>query len=53
MNAGWKFDSVRLSRVDSKWRCVGKVHEYLAPPPLQSGISPIRVPRTEIVFQGN
>ncbi len=32
MDVGWKFDSVRLSRVDKGWRYVGRVHEYLAAP---------------------
>ena len=50
MDVGWKFDSLRLSRVDNKWRYVGRVHEYLAAPDHKPHETP-RVPRTIIKFQ--
>jgi tetratricopeptide (TPR) repeat protein len=50
MDVGWKFDSVRLSRTDAKWRYVGKVHEYLAAPDGEWRDT-IRVPDTYIKFQ--
>jgi len=31
MDVGWRFDSVRISRTDARWRYVGRVHEYLSP----------------------
>jgi hypothetical protein len=49
MDVGWKFDSVRLSRVDNGWRYKGRVHEYLAAPDGQ-GRSTIRVPQTYIKY---
>eukprot|EP00475_Leptophrys_vorax_P008040 TRINITY_DN15151_c0_g1_i2.p1 TRINITY_DN15151_c0_g1~~TRINITY_DN15151_c0_g1_i2.p1 ORF type:complete len:418 (-),score=76.60 TRINITY_DN15151_c0_g1_i2:11-1264(-) len=51
MDSGWKFDSLRLSRVDSKWRYVGRVHEYLAAPPEGKGKVGERVPDTYIKFR--
>jgi hypothetical protein len=32
MAGGEPFDSVRIARVDAKWRYVGRVHEYLTAP---------------------
>lgn len=47
LHFGWRFDSVRLSRVDKGWRYVGRVHEYLAPP---SGRKFHTTPRVPDVF---
>jgi hypothetical protein len=51
MFAGVKFDSLRLSRVDQRWRYKGKVHEYLAPPEGSNESPGSRVPKAEIHFR--
>lgn len=50
MDVGWRFDSLRLSRVSKKWRYVGRVHEYLAAPD-QKWHPTLRVPDAFIKFQ--
>jgi len=50
MDVGWRFDSLRLSRVDKGWRYVGRVHEYLAAPD-KKWHPTLRVPDTYIKFR--
>jgi len=50
MDVGWRFDSLRLSRTDSAWRYVGRVHEYLAAPD-RKWHPTIRVPKAYIKFK--
>jgi hypothetical protein len=49
MDVGWRFDSLRLSRVSKGWRYVGRVHEYLAAPD-QKWHPTLRVPSTFIKY---
>lgn len=50
LDAGWRFDALRLSRTDDGWRYVGAVHEALMSPDNDILSSPIRIPNVYIKF---